>query len=256
MKCHSIVLLILALQTCSNATSRQQSNLLGYVAQPAVSEIEVDSIEDRKEPAIRPELRDIQLLNPEIRVDLKYAGSDNFIGDTLYYLIKKAYLQKDVAEKLAEAQRLLTAMNSDMHLLVYDAIRPREVQTRMWLALDSIPVSQRIKFVSNPKNGSIHNYGAAVDLTICNGNGVPLDMGSGFDDIRKLSYPSMELRFLQSGELTQLHIHNRNILRSVMLKAGFSSFPTEWWHFNACSRQTAKTKYKIMETEADIFVSN
>jgi D-alanyl-D-alanine dipeptidase len=254
MKFHSIVLFLFIAQSCTNANSNSQATAQANV------QVEQNQRPDtvvKKEPLpVIPELVDVQTVNSSIQVDLKYAYADNFIGDTLYFLIEKAYLQKDVAEKLGEAQRLLTAMNPDLHLLVYDAIRPREVQTRMWVALDSIPVSQRINFVSNPKNGSIHNYGAAVDLTICDGNGKPLDMGAGFDDIRKIAYPSMERRFLQSGELTQLHIDNRNILRGVMRKAGFSSIPTEWWHFNACSRQTAKAKYKIMEKEADVFVSN
>lgn len=246
----------MALQACSDASSSQQNNSSVSAVQQATGVEKSDKMEEAKILPVRPELIDVQTLNSNIKVDLKYTYSDNFIGDTLYFLIKKAYLQKDVAQKLAEAQRLLTDMNPDLHLLVYDAIRPREVQTRMWLALDSIPVSKRINFVSNPKNGSIHNYGAAVDLTVCDGNNVPLDMGAGFDDIRKIAYPSLERRFLQSGQLTQLHIDNRNILRGVMRKAGFSSIPTEWWHFNACSRQTAKARYKIMETEADIFASN
>ena len=254
MKFHSIVLFLFIAQSCTNANSNSQATAQANV------QVEQNQRPDtvvKKEPLpVIPELVDVQTVNSSIQVDLKYAYADNFIGDTLYFLIEKAYLQKDVAEKLGEAQRLLTAMNPDLHLLVYDAIRPREVQTRMWLALDSIPVSQRINFVSNPKSGSIHNYGAAVDLTICDAFGTPLDMGAGFDDIRKIAYPSMERRFLQSGELTQLHIDNRNILRGVMRKAGFSSIPTEWWHFNACSRQTAKAKYKIMEKEADVFVSN
>lgn len=256
MKFHSILLLLLVAQSCSSASTNKQNNTASQTIQTPVNEVKKDSLPEEKLLPVRPELIDVQVLSPAIKVDLKYTYSENFIGDTLYFLIKKAYLQKDVAQKLAEAQRLLTAMNPDLHLLVYDAIRPREVQTRMWVALDSIPVSQRVNFVSNPKNGSIHNYGAAVDLTICDGNGTPLDMGAGFDDIRKIAYPSMERRFLQSGELTQLHIDNRNILRGVMRKAGFSSIPTEWWHFNACSRQTAKAKYKIMEKEADVFVSN
>jgi D-alanyl-D-alanine dipeptidase len=256
MKLNSILLVMLVVQSCSSASSNKQNNSVSQTIQSPEKDVKKDSLPQEKLLPVRPELVDVQIVSSAIKVDLKYTYSDNFIGDTLYFLIKKAYLQKDVAQKLAEAQRLLTAMNPDLHLLVYDAIRPREVQTRMWVALDSIPVSQRVNFVSNPKNGSIHNYGAAVDLTICDANGKPLDMGAGFDDIRKIAYPSMEKRFLHSGELTQLHIDNRNILRGVMRKAGFSSIPTEWWHFNSCSRQTAKSKYKIMETEADIFVSN
>ena len=254
MKFHSIVLFLFVAQSCTNANSNSQSAAQANVQ---VEQTQRPDTVVKKEPLpVIPELVDVQTVNSSIRVDLKYAYADNFIGDTLYFLIQKAYLQKDVAANLGEAQRILTAMNPNMHLLVYDAIRPREVQTRMWLALDSIPVSQRIKFVSNPKSGSIHNYGAAVDLTICDASGVPLDMGAGFDDIRKIAYPSMERRYLQSGELTQLQVDNRNLLRGVMRKAGFSGIDTEWWHFNACSRQTAKAKYKIMEKEADVFVSN
>jgi D-alanyl-D-alanine dipeptidase len=254
MKFHSIVLLLFLVQSCTNSNSNSQT---AVQASPKVETQNEYEVKLKKEPLpVRPELIDVQAVNAGIKVDLKYTYADNFIGDTLYFLIQKAYLQRDVAVKLGEAQRILTAMNPDMHLLVYDAIRPREVQTRMWLALDSIPVSQRTKFVSNPKSGSIHNYGAAVDLTICDANGVPLDMGAGFDDIRKIAYPSMERRYLQSGELTQAQVDNRNLLRGVMRKAGFSGIATEWWHFNACSRKTAHSKYKIMETEADIFVSN
>jgi D-alanyl-D-alanine dipeptidase len=255
MKFRSVLFVLLVLHSCSNASSPKQNDLVIPATQSPEKELKKDSLPAVKVLPVIPALVDVQEINSDIQVDLKYANSDNFIGDTLYFLIRKAYLQKDIAAKLGEAQRLLTAMNPDLHLLVYDAIRPREVQTRMWLALDSIPVSQRVKFVSNPKSGSIHNYGAAVDLTICNGNGIPLDMGAGFDDIRKIAYPSMERRFLQTGELTQLHIENRNLLRDVMRRAGFYSIPTEWWHFNACSRKTAMVKYKIMEAESDIFVT-
>jgi D-alanyl-D-alanine dipeptidase len=254
MKFHSIALLLFLVQSCTNSNSNSQTAVQSL---PKVEIQKESEVKLKKEPLpVRPELIDVQAVNAAIKVDLKYTYADNFIGDTLYFLIQKAYLQKDVAVKLGEAQRILTAMNPNMHLLVYDAIRPREVQTRMWIALDSIPVSQRTRFVSNPKSGSIHNYGAAVDLTICDASGVPLDMGAGFDDIRKIAYPSMERRYLQSGDLTKAQVDNRNLLRSVMRKAGFSGIDTEWWHFNACSRKTAQAKYKIMETEADIFVSN
>jgi D-alanyl-D-alanine dipeptidase len=130
--------------------------------------------------------------------------------------------------------------------LVYDGVRPLSVQKAMWEALDSIPPKQRSKFVSNPANGSVHNYGAAVDLTICDINGKPLDMGAGYDDIREIAYPSKEQFFLSKGLLTEKHIKNRQILRKVMNYQHFKNIPSEWWHFNACSRNEAKKKYKIV----------
>jgi D-alanyl-D-alanine dipeptidase len=117
----------------------------------------------------------------------------------------------------------------------------------MWDALDTIPFNERTKFVSNPANGSLHNYGAAVDLTICDENGVALDMGAGYDDIREIAYPKFENRFLETGELTIQQIENRKLLRKVMLSQRFTNIQTEWWHFNACSRATAKLKYEILK---------
>ncbi len=188
-------------------------------------------------------LVDIQTIHPKIKIDLKYATKDNFMKMVLYDTLTKVYLQKDVAQRLAKCQDYLTSLNKDLYLLVYDGVRPISVQYKMWKALDSIPVNQRTKFVSNPANGSVHNYGAAVDLTICDQNGKPLDMGAGYDDIREIAYPKMEAHYLAKGELTKQQVENRKMLRKVMTSQNFRNIPTEWWHFNACTRQTAKTKY-------------
>jgi D-alanyl-D-alanine dipeptidase len=186
---------------------------------------------------------------PAILVDLKYTSTDNFMHKQLYHSIGKAYLVKEVAERLAKCQEFLSKLKPGYHLLVYDATRPVSVQQEMWESLDSIPYAERIKFVSNPKNGSLHNYGAAVDLTIANEKGETLDMGAGFDDIRLIAYPENEAHFLQTGELTTQHAENRRLLRKVMQSQGFRNIPTEWWHFNACSRNEAKKKYKRIDRE-------
>lgn len=194
-----------------------------------------------------PTLVAVKSIDSTICVELKYATADNFMGIVLYDSIDQLYVQKEVAEKLKKAQQFLKNRHSDLSLLIYDGVRPLSVQQKMWDALDTIPVTERTKFVSNPKNGSIHNYGAAVDLTICDKNGIPLDMGAGYDDIRKIAYPSLENEFLQKGELTEQHIRNRKLLRSVMSQAGFYNIPTEWWHFNSCTREEAKRKYQLVE---------
>lgn len=192
-------------------------------------------------------LTDIQSLDPSILIDLKYATTDNFMKQRLYFDIDKVYLQKDVAERLVLVQKYLKELRPDLSLLVYDGVRPLSVQRAMWKALDTIPVKERVKFVSNPASGSIHNYGAAIDLTIAKKDGTPLDMGAGYDDIRKIAYPSWESHFLQTGELSKEQVENRKLLRKVMASQRFSNISTEWWHFNACSRNQAKAKYKILE---------
>jgi len=212
--------------------------------------LENESREKEKDSILRTfKLIDVQTLNPQIKVDLKYAGTDNFMGIRLYERIQKAYLQEDVAARLAKCQEFLTSIDPNLHLLVYDAVRPVSVQFKMWNALDSIPVARRGKFVSSPYGKSVHNYGAAVDLTICNAAGVPLDMGAGFDDIREIAYPSKEAFYLAKGELTKEHIQNRELLRKVMRSQGFRNLQTEWWHFNACSREEASNKYILLEVE-------
>lgn len=187
--------------------------------------------------------------NESILIQLKYATKDNFMKRKLYDTLKTAYLQMEVAQRLAKVQEELTKINPNYHLLVYDATRPHTVQWEMWTALDSIPVAERVNFVSNPRNGSVHNYGAAVDLTICDKNGKPLDMGAGYDDIRKIAYPNLESVYLKSGELSTKQVENRKLLRRVMASQGFRNIPTEWWHFNAFSREECKKRFSVIEDE-------
>lgn len=209
----------------------------------AVIKLKTDAI------LLQNNLIDIQSIDPSIQVELKYTTTDNFTKQVLYQRIKHAYLQKDVAERLAACQQDLKLIHPNYSLLVYDAVRPVSVQQIMWDALDTIPIAQRGKFVSNPKNKSVHNYGAAIDLTIIDQNGTPLDMGAGYDDIREIAYPSLEWKFIATGELTKNQIDNRKLLRKVMSGRGFRNIPSEWWHFNACSRATAAAKYTILLNE-------
>jgi len=194
-------------------------------------------------------LVNIQSLDSSICVDIKYSTTDNFTHQKMYLRISKAYLQKKVAQRLVECQHYLKSLHPSYSLLIYDAVRPLSVQQKMWDFLDSIPVNKRSKFVSNPRNHSIHNYGCAVDLTIIDEHKIPLDMGSFYDDIRKIAYPRMEAHFLQTGELTSTQIENRKLLRGVMKAGKFSNIATEWWHFNAHSRQYVKENYSLLLEE-------
>lgn len=195
-------------------------------------------------------LVDILTIDPSIHVDLRYATDNNFMGYVLYDTLSVLYLQEDVAQRVSACQAYLKEKFPNYSLLIYDGVRPLEVQREMWNALDTIPAAQRGKFVSNPSYGSVHNFGAAVDLTICNENGEPLDMGAGYDDFRDIAFPSKEWIFLKSGELTEAQHGNRKLLREVMKSQGFRGIPSEWWHFNACSRNQAVWKYKKLLFES------
>ncbi|MBN2401751.1 MAG: M15 family metallopeptidase [Spirochaetes bacterium] len=189
-------------------------------------------------------LVDIQSIDPSIQVDLKYSSKDNFLGEDVYGDLNNCYLQKEVAVKLMNAQKYLRQIRPGYSLLIYDGVRPRRIQYRMW---DIVKDTDKQKYVANPKTGSIHNYGCAVDLTIVDENGRVLDMGTPFDYFDDLAQPRYEKKFLKEGKLTEAQIKNRELLREVMQKAGFEGILSEWWHFNGYAKEYVKKHYKIIE---------
>ena len=192
-------------------------------------------------------LVNVKELDSTIKVELKYSTTDNFMHRDMYGDFNKAYLQKDVALKLVKAQKLLKDTVPWYSLIIYDAVRPRIVQQWMWDSVD-VPDNVRYKYLSNPKYGSLHNFGAAVDVSIFDDStGKVLDMGTPFDCFCELAYPYFEKKMLANGKLSKKAYANRLLLRSVMRKAGFSGISTEWWHFNSCSRKEARKKYPLIE---------
>jgi D-alanyl-D-alanine dipeptidase len=192
-------------------------------------------------------LVDVQTVDSTIWIDLKYATSDNFMEKDVYGCLRRCYLQPDVAQRIAAVQKELKSIDSTLSLKIFDGLRPRSVQQYMWDILD-MPVEEKTKFVSNPKNGSLHNFGAAVDITIVNTlTGEELDMGAPYDYIGVLAWPKKEPELLANGELTQEQVNNRILLRKVMKAGYFTNIQTEWWHFNACSREKAYQIYTIVE---------
>lgn len=193
-------------------------------------------------------LRDVQQLDTTLMVDLKYASLDNFLNLNMYGDFYRAYLQQEVAADLVLAHTSLKEKHPHLRFYIFDAVRPVSVQQMMWDALDTIPIRQRVKFVSNPKNGSLHNYGAAVDLSIYNQEtDTFLDMGAGYDDLREVAYPKLESHFIEKGMLSKEQLANRKILRTAMRAGGFWVLPTEWWHFNRYKRYKAKELFEVVE---------
>lgn len=187
---------------------------------------------------------DLQSVDPTIQVSLMYARPDNFTGQVLYADLRRAYLHPEAASALRKAQAELRRLRPDLSLKVYDAARPMSIQQRMY---DVVKGTPKNIYVSNPKNGGgLHNYGLAVDITLCDARGDTLPMGTKIDYMGKLAHVSLEEQMAQAGKLSAAARRNRQLLRRVMAAGGFKVLRTEWWHFNLRSRAEARARYKVI----------
>lgn len=186
----------------------------------------------------------VESLDSTIQVDLAYAGTDNFMARSVYYHCKRAYLQPEVADMLVKANQYLKSLNPKLSIHVFDAVRPLSVQEYMW---KEVKGTEKQMYVASPATGSMHNYGAAVDVGLADEMGALVDMGTPFDFFGPKAQPRYESKFLTEGELTQNQINNRALLRKVMKYAGFKGIQSEWWHFNAFSKEETRAKYSIIE---------
>lgn len=175
-----------------------------------------------------------------IRTDLRYASANNFVGRDLYTPYDCAWLHREAAAALEQAVAWLARERPGGTLLVLDALRPQRVQQLLWDALQGTDLQI---YLAEPARGSIHSFGMAVDVTLCDEQGNELDMGTGFDDLTERSHPALEGRMLASGELTESHLANRDLLRGAMLAAGFVGINTEWWHFDCGDRTRVRQTY-------------
>lgn len=192
-------------------------------------------------------LIDVQTVDPSMLVELKYSTTDNFVKQDVYGDLTRAYLQPMVAQKLRRASQWLQVRRPDLRLLIYDAARPQSAQWKLWNALPQYSEKQRRTYVADPREGSIHSYGCAVDLTLATADGRALDMGTPYDFFGPKAYPRQEAQMLRSGTLTKLQVANRRLLRQAMQAGGFMPIAYEWWHFNALSRKQARQQFKRVE---------
>ncbi|AXE30579.1 D-alanyl-D-alanine dipeptidase [Chromobacterium phragmitis] len=179
-----------------------------------------------------------------VALDLRYAGADNFVGRNLYGEQAPALLHRKAAERLAAAARELANRRPCHRLRVFDALRPGRVQRVLWDIVKDTP--QRI-YVADPARGSIHSFGMAVDITVEDGAGRQLDMGTGFDDFTELAQPQREADMLAQGRLSDAQLANRLLLRGCMEAAGFRGILTEWWHFEAADRDWVRAHMRLVE---------
>ena len=183
---------------------------------------------------------------PGIEVYMVYATPYNFMGRVLYNDLDEAYLVPEAIEKLRKASELLRQRRMDLHLVVYDAARPRSIQEQMWKVVENTNLQS---FVANPykRGGGPHNYGIAVDVTLVDCAGHPIPMGSEYDYFGDRSRTDIEPQLLANGEITRREFENRRLLREIMTEAGWRVDPAEWWHFNAMPLAEASQRLQVIK---------
>ena len=165
------------------------------------------------------ELVDLTSLDPTIRLEIRYATTNNFMNAG-FYEDARAFLQRPAAAAVARASRALVPYGYG--LLIHDGYRPWYVTKMFW---DATPIHQR-EFVANPATGSRHNRGAAIDLTLYDlASGSPVPMPGSYDEFSHRSYSDYP------GGTARQRWH-RDLLRQVMESEGFTVNSGEWWHFD------------------------
>jgi CubicO group peptidase (beta-lactamase class C family)/D-alanyl-D-alanine dipeptidase len=168
---------------------------------------------------LKPELVELIRLDDSIKLDIRYATTNNFLS-TPFYRSARAFMQKPAAEALTRVQKKLAEQGYG--LLIHDGYRPWSVTKMFW---DATPEPLRI-FVADPSQGSRHNRGCAVDLTLYDRKtGAPIEMVGGYDEMSDRSYPDYP-----GG--TSLQRYHRDLLRRGMQGEGFAVYEAEWWHFD------------------------
>ena len=207
---------------------------------PLIDIVAQSDTADYNQKMLKAGLVDIQSLDDEIEVLLKYATEDNFVGQNMYGTLRKAFFRPHFAKKIVEAQRLLRERHSDYSLLIYDAARPLSVQKRMRKAVEGTALTA---YVADGARGGRHNYGVAVDLTIIDGNGQPLDMGAPFDHFGReawigtdknttlASYKAYVEWQRKEGIISDEAARNRTLLLEIMDAVGLRPYAKEWWHY-------------------------
>jgi D-alanyl-D-alanine dipeptidase len=183
---------------------------------------------------------------PGVEVYMVYATPYNFMGRVLYEELDEAYLVPEAMEKLRKANELLRKKRLDLHLVVYDAARPRSIQEQMWKVVENTELQD---FVANPNKsgGGAHNYGVAVDVTLVDCTGHPIPMGSEYDYFGDRSRVDLEAKLIENGEINLRELKNRQLLREIMTEAGWLVEPSEWWHFNAMPLTEASQKLSVIK---------
>jgi D-alanyl-D-alanine dipeptidase len=151
-----------------------------------------------------------------VRLDIRYATANNFTQQIIYPEAK-AYLVKPAGEALEQVANDLAKRG--LFLKIFDAYRPLSAQRKLW------DVYPNPEFVADPKTGSRHNRGAAVDLTLVDSLGNELPMPTTYDEFIPQASHSYT-------ELSDTVLANRTLLKTSMMQFGFEPLDSEWWHYD------------------------
>ena len=226
---HRLLLLgaAFALNACTMTASRHEHSAAPqfFHIEPVRPVAELLSIALAATPPVEPgefrpaDLVELTMLDPTIKLDIRYATARNFLGTPLYSQAR-AFMQRPAAEALMRVQRSLAS--EGYGLLVHDAYRPWYVTKIFW---DATPVDKH-NFVADPAAGSRHNRGCAVDLTLYTlRDGRAVEMPSLYDEMSERAYPT----YAGASDAAR---HLRDLLRHHMEVEGFAVYEFEWWHFD------------------------
>jgi D-alanyl-D-alanine dipeptidase len=201
----------------------ESGNQLVIVPVRPIAELRREALASRppveRGPFHPSDLVELTRLDPTIKLEIRYATSNNLFG-TPFYSQARAFLQRPAAEAVVRANATLRPYGYG--LLVHDGYRPWYVTKMFW---DASPADKHI-FVADPATGSKHNRGAAVDLTLYElATGAPVEMVSTYDETSPRAYPDYP------GGTSRQRWH-RALLRRAMEAQGFTVYEAEWWHFD------------------------
>lgn len=155
-------------------------------------------------------------LVPSVVLDIKYASTDNFVGEQIYDC-GRCFLRPQAARAIAAIQ--IELQKQQLSLRLFDCYRPSEMQWRLW---NKFPDR---RYVADPRKGSMHSRGMAVDLTITDANGIDWEMGSPYDFFGREAHTTHR-------DFPEEVLRNRDFFQQIMRKYGFAPIRSEWWHFS------------------------
>jgi D-alanyl-D-alanine dipeptidase len=206
----------------SRSTSAARSERIGSAVSAATfseAALSVQGPPNEPGPFRKPDLVELIKLDKTIRLDIRYATSNNFLGRPVY-TEARAFLQRPAAEALARANK--TLHKKGYGLLIHDGYRPWSVTKVFW---DATPEDKK-QFVADPSQGSKHNRGCAVDLSMFElKTGKVVEMPSAYDEMSERSH----INYAGGSEEAR---RLRDMLRAAMEAEGFAVYEPEWWHYD------------------------
>jgi zinc D-Ala-D-Ala dipeptidase len=219
--------LLLSLAACQRVAPPPPAVTAVPVLTPVTFPVEEPASNVAVKPDMADEFVDVATLDPTIRLDIRYATTNNFTKAQIYDC-PQCLLRPLAAAAIVKVHKNL--QKKGLGLKMFDCYRPRPYQQRLW---DKVPNPD---YVTPPAKGSMHSRGAATDLTIVDAKGNELDMGTEFDFFGPKAH-------FDHTDLPQKVLKNRRLLRRVMEEAGFKGIRTEWWHFSYQGKDYALSDY-------------